>query len=98
MFHKQGRRRGSGGLTWTYATGLSLLLASFPAGAKTPDPSQSAPVATPPPKPRPQPRAPVEPDPYAAAPSAAITPTPPAVASLPPSGTIWARVRQAAQT
>jgi hypothetical protein len=98
MFHKQDRRRGSGGLTWAYATGLSLLLASLPAGAQNTDPFQSAPIATPAPKPRPQPHAPVEPDPYAAAPSTAITPAPPPVTNLQPSGAIWARVRQAAQT
>ncbi|MFI5353951.1 MAG: hypothetical protein ACHQZS_13445 [Candidatus Binatales bacterium] len=84
---------------WISTIGFSLLLVSLPARAQNADPFQSAPVvATPAPKPRPQPRSPVEPDPYVAIPPAALAPTLPPVASLPPSGVIWARVRQVAQT
>jgi hypothetical protein len=90
-------RRGSGVLTWVQTFGVCLLLVSLPAGAQTSDQFQSAPVAAPAPKPRPQPHPLVEPDPYAAAPPATMAPAP-AVASLPPSGAIWARVRQVAQT
>lgn len=98
MLYNQHGRRGSGVLAWTFATGFSLLLASLPAAAQNSDPFQSAPVAAPAPKPRPQPRTAVEPDPYAGTPPAALAPTAPPVASLPPSGAIWARVRQVAQT
>jgi hypothetical protein len=99
MFHSQDKRRGSGGLTWTCAIGFSLVLASVPAGGQSTDPFQSAPVvATPAPKPRPQPHPPVEPDPYVAAPPAALAPAPPQAPILPPSGAIWARVRQVAQS
>jgi hypothetical protein len=91
-------RRGGGVLAWAQTLGVCLLLVSLPAGAQTSDQFQSAPVAAPTPKPRPQPHRPVEPDPYAAAPPPAMAPAPPPVASLPPSGAIWARVRQVAQT
>jgi len=91
-------RRGSGVSTWVQSFGVCLLLVSLPARAQTSDQFQSAPVAAPTPKPRPQPHPPVEPDPYAATPPAAMAPAPPPVASLPPSGAIWARVRQVAQT
>lgn len=99
MFYSQDRRWRSSILAWSYTIGFSLLLVSVPARAQNADPFQSAPVvATPAPKPRPQPRSPVEPAPYVAAPPAALAPTLPPVASLPPSGVIWARVRQVAQT
>jgi hypothetical protein len=99
MFCSQDRRWRSSILAWSYTIGFSLLLVSVPARAQNADPFQSAPVvATPAPKPHPQPRSPVEPDPYVAAPPAALAPTLAPVASLPPSGVIWARVRQVAQT
>ena len=104
MFYRRGFRRSAGcrhssrTLAWAQASGICLLLASLPAEAQSNDPFQSAPVAAPVPKPRPQSRPPVEPDPYTAAPPAAIAPAPPPVANLPPSGAIWTRVRQAAQT
>jgi hypothetical protein len=91
-------RRGSSVLTWAQTFGVCLLFESLPAGAQTSDQFQSAPVVAPTPKPRPQPHPAVAPDPYAAAPPAAMAPAPPPVASLPPSGAIWARVRQVAQT
>ncbi len=101
MFYNQDRQHGGGASTWTYAIGFSLLLAGLPAEAQNTDPFQSAPVvstpATPAPKPRPQPRPAVAPDPYAAAPPAALAPAPPQAPSLPPSGAIWAQVRQVAQ-
>jgi hypothetical protein len=99
MLDKRYGRRGSIISAWPQAIGFSLLLASLPAVAQNTDPFQSAPVATPAPapKPRPHPRPPASPDPYAVAPPARFAPAVPPVANLPPSGAIWARVRQVAQ-
>ena len=102
MFYNQDGRRGSGALMWAFTVGFTLLLVSVPARAQNTDPFQSAPVTTPAvpaapaPTPRPQPHHPAEPDPYAAMPPSAYVPPP--MPSLPPSGVIWARVRQVAQT
>ena len=100
MFYDRDRRRWRNSMSvWTHTIGFSLLLVSVPVKAQNTDPFLSAPVvATPAPKPRPQPRSPVEPDPYVAAPPAALAPILPPVANLPPSSVIWARVRQVAQT